>query len=553
MCFDWFCGDEPVQDDPRLNDYNVQSRVADFKAQAYAQAQVTAGQLATQNIMWTLGSDFNHENSAEWYVNLDKVSSPAAPADTGTGQLLQPRTDARCCCRRCPYAPLQLIKAVNADGNMTAMYSTPSIYLKAKNAEQLQLPVKTDDFVSSNTDLPCSCSSAGDSLSLPASSLCAALQFPYSDGPSGYWTGYFTSRTGLKRYVRFASNFLLIARQLEVFTGGNGSVTEPLWEAQSVAQHHDGVSGTSKQAVAFDYAQRISAGYNLADAFVQSTLASLVTPSAASAPPRLSSCPLANVSICPVTQSGDNSVVLLYNPTVHTRREVVSVPVTDSTVGVADEGGRFISYQLLPVMPNAALTEDSAAWRLLFTVTIPPLSLVTYFIVPSTQHRHSGSARAGALSSSHEARVTVPSAVPATAPPSASSISNSLLTVSFDPSSGLISSITDRRTNASFPFTQDWGWYPAYNGTDGQQDGAYGQRLTDAVRPGSQSAFLRCSPAACAACVSSSVPAEPAVGVSREHRAEPAAGSRSSSVGGLAGVQSLAQSGGAAEGGQRRG
>jgi hypothetical protein len=38
---------------------------------------------------------------------------------------------------------------VNADGNMTAMYSTPSIYLAAKNKEKLQLPVKTDDFVSS--------------------------------------------------------------------------------------------------------------------------------------------------------------------------------------------------------------------------------------------------------------------------------------------------------------------------------------------------------------------------------------------------------------------
>jgi hypothetical protein len=29
-----------------------------------------------------------------------------------------------------------------------------------------------------------------------------------------------------------------------------------------VVQHHDGVSGTEKQAVAFDYAQRLSDGIN---------------------------------------------------------------------------------------------------------------------------------------------------------------------------------------------------------------------------------------------------------------------------------------------------
>jgi lysosomal alpha-mannosidase len=31
-----------------------------------------------------------------------------------------------------------------------------------------------------------------------------------------------------------------------------------------VAQHHDAVSGTEKQAVAFDYAQRLSAGIDVA-------------------------------------------------------------------------------------------------------------------------------------------------------------------------------------------------------------------------------------------------------------------------------------------------
>ena len=41
-------------------------------------------------------------------------------------------------------------------------------------------------------------------------------------------------------------------------SGANGSSFEALWEAMSVAQHHDAVSGTSKQHVANDYAKRIA-------------------------------------------------------------------------------------------------------------------------------------------------------------------------------------------------------------------------------------------------------------------------------------------------------
>lgn len=37
-----------------------------------------------------------------------------------------------------------------------------------------------------------------------------------------------------------------------------------LGEAMGVAQHHDAVSGTEKQKVAFDYAQRLSRGIDAA-------------------------------------------------------------------------------------------------------------------------------------------------------------------------------------------------------------------------------------------------------------------------------------------------
>ena len=148
LCFDVFdCNDEVIQANPNVGDYNLDRRVQDFIQAAKQQAAGTRGDVETMNIMWNMGSDFMHEASEEWMANLDK-----------------------------------LIDGVNAEGSIKALYSTPSVYLKAKNAEPVQWTVKTDDF------------------------------FPYADGSDSYWTGYFTSRPALKRYIRVSSAYLQIAR-----------------------------------------------------------------------------------------------------------------------------------------------------------------------------------------------------------------------------------------------------------------------------------------------------------------------------------------------------
>lgn len=38
-------------------------------------------------------------------------------------------------------------------------------------------------------------------------------------------------------------------------------------EAMGIIQHHDAISGTEKQRVAFDYAQRLSDGINAAEVY----------------------------------------------------------------------------------------------------------------------------------------------------------------------------------------------------------------------------------------------------------------------------------------------
>ncbi|KAL3904809.1 MAG: hypothetical protein SGPRY_011152 [Prymnesium sp.] len=117
--------------------------------------------------------------------------------------------------------------------------------------------------------------------------------FPLADNPHNYWSGYFTSRPALKRQVptpnssqrtipmrltsvrvRFATNILNAARQLEVVTNTSASEvarptskrsppvgsswTDSLEGTVGVATHHDGMSGTERQGVTNDYEMRIS-------------------------------------------------------------------------------------------------------------------------------------------------------------------------------------------------------------------------------------------------------------------------------------------------------
>lgn len=69
---------------------------------------------------------------------------------------------------------------------MNTFYSTPTTYLDALHKANQTWELKTDDF------------------------------FPYADCPHCYWTGYFTSRPALKRYVRYNNNLLQVRHSDEI-------------------------------------------------------------------------------------------------------------------------------------------------------------------------------------------------------------------------------------------------------------------------------------------------------------------------------------------------
>jgi alpha-mannosidase len=190
-----FGGDDstqPVMDQEGLEDNNVADVVARFNALVADQLTFTAG----NDVMLMMATDFSGENAPVWFRNIDS-----------------------------------LIRVVNANGTYHALYSTPSIYTAAK-AASTPLPLRTEDVM------------------------------PYADGPHAFWSGYFTSRAALKGYVRDSSAVFQVSKFLQFATGGVPDSpdlpTNPLYlleRAMGVTQHHDAVSGTSKQAVADDYAR----------------------------------------------------------------------------------------------------------------------------------------------------------------------------------------------------------------------------------------------------------------------------------------------------------
>ncbi|XP_028550522.1 alpha-mannosidase At3g26720 isoform X2 [Dendrobium catenatum] len=273
----------------------------------------------------------------------------------------------------------KFIHYVNQDGRVNAFYSTPSIYTDAKYDANEFWPLKTDDF------------------------------FPYADGPNRYWTGYFSSRPGFKRFVRVLSAYYLAARQLEFLKGRNssGPTTDSLADALATAQHHDAISGTEQQHVANDYAKRLSIGYAESEKIVGLSLGCLTESLSSSdcydPATKFEQCPLLNISYCPPSEAelsqGKSLVVLVYNSLGWKREDVIRIPVVSDSVIVHDSSnGREIECQLLPISDaimrlrtryvKAYLGTSPSArpkFWLVFPVSVPPLGFSTYVISSATK------------------------------------------------------------------------------------------------------------------------------------------------------------------------
>jgi hypothetical protein len=127
---------------------------------------------------------------------------------------------------------------------MNFIQSTPQTYVNALKFENVEWPTRGDDLI------------------------------PYASDPARYWTGFYSSRPGLKKSIRDASTQFgghshLFARSVLKLNQTEERINDimdanfQLLDALGVGQHHDAVTGTVKEYVANDFNYRLQKGLDV--------------------------------------------------------------------------------------------------------------------------------------------------------------------------------------------------------------------------------------------------------------------------------------------------
>eukprot|EP00986_Skeletonema_menzelii_P007327 scaffold2854_cov140-Skeletonema_menzelii.AAC.3 len=440
FCFDALCADDPLVG---LEKDALKERIKLFTNALGVQANRTKG----NNIMMTMGMDFQYSQARKNFQNLDLlIDSTQQLLDNGEIEFWSDRFD-----------------------NVNIFYSTPERYTQCKYA----------DLVNAKTSEEGSFLSKYNPVKWNASPKTKDW-FPYADCDHCYWTGYFTSRQGLKRMERVGSSFLHAARQIESMAklslsreqrtrvaadSWNASPLYELDDAMGVVQHHDGVSGTSKQHVAYDYAKRIAGGMNKANSFVTDALRKILLSSNDDVLDNLTYCNLLNETICTVSQeasregSKEDIYVIVYNALAKERDEVVSLPIDSSTHSHVEKLLVGEHSDWVPVtssvLPNAnyAQVTGAASYIVYFEAkNIPPLGALVFRVSRRSEGEMLSLASFPAFP--RNLRRSVENDID-----DEIVMSNDMLSVKFARSTGVITSITNLRDGITVKVQQQYGFY----------------------------------------------------------------------------------------------
>ncbi|XP_050801576.1 alpha-mannosidase 2 isoform X1 [Gopherus flavomarginatus] len=226
--------------------------------------------------------------------------------------------------------------------------------------------------------------------------------FTYADRDNHYWSGYFTSRPFYKRLDRVLESYLRAAEMLYSLALVESKKSDKMNAFPSVGhyklltearrnlglfQHHDAITGTSKDWVVVDYGTRLFHSLmNLKRVITDSTHILILkdkdtysyNPSAPflkmdddqSSQDSLPRKTVIKLSIQP-------RYLLVYNPTEQERFSVVSVYVNSPKVKVLSPSGKPVTVQVSGVW-DGTTTVSHEAYQISFMVHLPPLGLGVY-------------------------------------------------------------------------------------------------------------------------------------------------------------------------------
>nr|XP_054488743.1 epididymis-specific alpha-mannosidase [Agelaius phoeniceus] len=273
---------------------------------------------------------------------------------------------------------------------------------------------------------------------------------PYSTEPFQAWTGFYTSRSTLKGIARRASSLLyagesFFTQYVQKHPEGSVCKCKALKQLQSLrwavseVQHHDGITGTESPKVKDMYMNNLM--YGMLN--VKKLMASIIFDiNNAKKDGEVYSSVYTKDSGEPGAADVDLYVVV-YNPLAWNITTFVTVSVSSEAMSVYDELGRSVPAQVQSSM------ESQSTYDLYILVAISGLSYRKYSIKPlegqqpafvgsSVKYKRRDLARAG-----QQRQQLFP-------------VVNSCYQIVFDQNTNLMHSITDRETNQTVQFTQEF-------------------------------------------------------------------------------------------------
>ena len=219
--------------------------------------------------------------------------------------------------------------------------------------------------------------------------------FTYADREDHYWSGYFTTRPFYKRFDRILESFL---RSTEVLFTWNSILGKDICQSkeireqleyvrQSLAlfQHHDAITGTAREVVVNDYAQRMHTSLLYSQSIIQRMLHSLthneqLTPLSASTVKLLHVFPDRNSLSQPrvLNLLNDERVALLaFNSLPHSRQELLCFRIDlKSSWTLSDSEGKEIPVQISYIWQGLEPATDQI--EVCFMASLKPLSISTF-------------------------------------------------------------------------------------------------------------------------------------------------------------------------------
>lgn len=309
--------------------------------------------------------------------------------------------------------------------------------------------------------------------------------FPYgdifTDGYPAYWTGYYTTRPFVKIMCRELEHqlrtteilFTLVYNRVRIDKLDNalkelkGSYQLLIKSRRNlgVFQHHDAITGTSREPVMQNYRDRMFESINEVIQIQQHAMAILMQKNTENMRNNfiIDSINRDNASIMPSKKISEFTATTkafeytLFNSLGHDRIEIASVRVTKPNIRVTDTDGNEISHQvnyLFKRSENGEVVKLENDFEVIFVARLPALSLTTFTVTFIENTANENIASFDVIKAADGSEIF---------------IQNSQMRLTVDSSSGLLKSMTAVDELQVIPLEIKFGAYTTFQ----KRSGAY--------------------------------------------------------------------------------